>query len=133
MFYFFNPVYNIIKGVLFVGNEFKDTPLLPPPPPPCSMSATYFKRSTEHIYIGHYLYSFHAHGTQFSSLSVRTIIYLGSHTLVINHVAAKPDIYSNIPANRTRAYDAPVASYYITWLVYTYNNKHHGPLYQPCT
>ena len=30
------------------------------------------RRSIEHIYIGHYLYSFHAHGTRFSSLSVRT-------------------------------------------------------------
>ena len=31
----------------------------------------YSRRSTEHIYIG-YLYSFHAQGTRFSSLSVRT-------------------------------------------------------------
>ena len=30
------------------------------------------RRSTEYIYIGHYLYSFHAHGTRFSSPSVRT-------------------------------------------------------------
>ena len=31
------------------------------------------RRSTEHMYIGHYLYSFHAHGTLFCALSVRTI------------------------------------------------------------
>ena len=30
------------------------------------------RRSTEHIYKCHYLYSFHAHGTRFSALSVRT-------------------------------------------------------------
>ena len=32
------------------------------------------RRSTEHMYIGHYLYSFHAHGTLFCALSVRTIM-----------------------------------------------------------
>ena len=31
-FIFFNPVYNIIKGVLFVGNEFKDTVVKTYPP-----------------------------------------------------------------------------------------------------
>ena len=33
------------------------------------------RRSTEHMYIGHYLYSFHAHGTLFCALSVRTISF----------------------------------------------------------
>ena len=65
LFYYFNPVYNIIKVVLLVGSEFGGIHLLSP----CSLSATYFK--LEHIYRGHYLYSFHAHGTRFSSLSVR--------------------------------------------------------------
>ena len=54
-------------------------PLYFPPPVSCLQHISNWqhhflcsRRSTEHSYIGHYLYSFHAHGTRFSSLSVRT-------------------------------------------------------------
>ena len=40
------------------------------------------RRSTEHIYIGHYLYSFHAHGTLFCALSVRTNMEYKLYVLV---------------------------------------------------
>ena len=53
------------------------------------------RRSTEHIYIGHYLYSFHAHGTRFSSLSVRTKAPEGNRQLEWENLTN-----SNIPIDQ---------------------------------
>ena len=73
------------------------------------------RRSTEHMYIGHYLYSFHAHGTLFCALSVRTIVKVRSVTLECR-VATQLEssrtiyhIYYDITANRTLPW-APTGS-----------------------
>ena len=64
------------------------------------------RRFTEHIYIGHYLYSFHVHGTIFCSLSVRTTLGTSHFSRMTTLAGSAKDVTPTVTSLARSAEDA---------------------------